>query len=102
VRTLGSDTLGWLNRLPPAMRVDSAAAKPSIAELTCARPETFAWMEASRFASNVSFGALAALARSATRALISSPDPAPSAYPMEVVMRRPSVPLQERPERKIL
>ena len=48
VKTLGSETLGWLNRVPPAIRRRAPEAKLSIAELTCARPETFAWLAVSR------------------------------------------------------
>ena len=75
----GSDTVGWLARLPPAIKLVIAAAKLSIPPVSSASPEIFAVLVVSRRAICASFGALAAAARPSTIDRMFNPDPAPSA-----------------------
>src|ERR1700712_596092 len=68
-KALGSETLGWLNRLPPEIRDVKAEAKLSMVLLTWPSAEAFALLAVSRLVIRSALGCLAALARLVTSEL---------------------------------
>jgi hypothetical protein len=76
---------------PPLDRVSRLVAKLSSAFFRLASVETCAVLACSRLAIAASRGARDALARSATNAAISIPDPIPSAPEIEAIVAVPTV-----------